>query len=185
MKIQMQDTSEIVTQLDLAPPTKRLMHMKETGGLDKLFTLPGRAIPSRILQRMFTRNLRSQPLTEEEEQAGMMSTTTADDSRPHLIFRPSASTAGTTAIEEQLLSAAATPRVSVALLELLLGFVISLISAAEPSLVHASCRGRPRTHYFVVSGWASSLEVIFISHYSFSCSAYSCKTLERVVEPVI
>ncbi|VDM02849.1 unnamed protein product, partial [Schistocephalus solidus] len=65
MKTQMQDTTDITTQLDLAPPTKRLMHMKETGSLDRLFTLPGRAIPSRILQRMFTRNLITQALPDE------------------------------------------------------------------------------------------------------------------------
>nr|VZH93412.1 unnamed protein product [Spirometra erinaceieuropaei] len=65
MKTQMQDTTDITTQLDLAPPTKRLMHMKETGSLDKLFTLPGRAIPSRILQRMFTRNLITQAIPDD------------------------------------------------------------------------------------------------------------------------
>uniref|UniRef100_A0A5K3EIA1 Rad21_Rec8 domain-containing protein n=1 Tax=Mesocestoides corti TaxID=53468 RepID=A0A5K3EIA1_MESCO len=108
MKTQMQDTSEIVTQLDLAPPTKRLMHMKETGGLDKLFALPGRAIPSRILQRVFSRNLHSQPIPEAYESVTSM--ITSEENRPHLIFRQSASTVGTSAIEEQLLSAAATPR---------------------------------------------------------------------------
>ncbi|VDP71781.1 unnamed protein product [Echinostoma caproni] len=57
MKLQMEDTSDITTQLELAPPTKKLMHWKETGSVDKLFTLPGRAIPSRVLQRLFVRNL--------------------------------------------------------------------------------------------------------------------------------
>ncbi|VDO04295.1 unnamed protein product [Rodentolepis nana] len=108
MKTQMQDTSEIVTQLDLAPPTKRLMRMKETGGLDKLFTLPGCSIPSRVLQRMFTRNLRSQP--EEGQDSAVAALMATDDSRPHLFFRPTAPSASTSAIEEQLLSAAATPR---------------------------------------------------------------------------
>ncbi|VDL59677.1 unnamed protein product [Hymenolepis diminuta] len=108
MKTQMQDTSEIVTQLDLAPPTKRLMRMKETGGLDKLFTLPGCSIPSRVLQRMFTRNLRSQP--EEGQDSAVAALMATDDSRPHLFFRPGAPSASTSAIEEQLLSAAATPR---------------------------------------------------------------------------
>merc|ERR1712013_92952 len=32
MKGQLSDTGDIVTTLDLAPPTKRLMHWKETGG---------------------------------------------------------------------------------------------------------------------------------------------------------
>lgn len=117
MKTQMQDTSEIVAQLDLAPPTKRLMHMKETGGLDKLFSLPGRAIPSRILQRVFTRNLRTVPMPTNNNssvEASLLADIGGDSgaSRPHLIFRASASTIGTTAVEEQLLSAAATPRVN-------------------------------------------------------------------------
>ena len=113
MKTQMQDTSEIVAQLDLAPPTKRLMRMKETGGLDKLFTLPGRAIPSRVLQRMFTRNLRSQPFfLETNEQDPVNALLAQDDNRPHLFFRPTPT--GASAIEDQLLSAAATPRVSLA-----------------------------------------------------------------------
>lgn len=53
MKNQLSDTSDIVTTLDLAPPTKRLMHWKETGGVEKLFALPARAIPARALSRVF------------------------------------------------------------------------------------------------------------------------------------
>ena len=49
MKAQLSDTSDIVITLDLAPPTKRLMHWKETGGVEKLFALPGRCIPSMAL----------------------------------------------------------------------------------------------------------------------------------------
>jgi len=49
MKAQLSDTSDIVTTLDLAPPTKRLMHWKESGGVEKLFALPGRPIPARQL----------------------------------------------------------------------------------------------------------------------------------------
>lgn len=49
MKAQLSDTSDIITTLDLAPPTKRLMHWKETGGVEKLFALPGRPIPARVL----------------------------------------------------------------------------------------------------------------------------------------
>ena len=49
MKNQLSNTSDIVTTLDLAPPTRRLMHWKETGGVEKLFTLPARPIPSRVL----------------------------------------------------------------------------------------------------------------------------------------
>lgn len=65
MKLQMEDTSDITTQLDLAPPTKKLMHWKETGSVDKLFTLPGRAIPSRVLQRLFTRNLQTVAIPDD------------------------------------------------------------------------------------------------------------------------
>ena len=44
MKAQLSDTQDIVTTLDLAPPTKRLMHWKETGGVEKLFALPGKIV---------------------------------------------------------------------------------------------------------------------------------------------
>lgn len=49
MKAQLSDTTDIITTLDLAPPTKRLMHWKETGGVEKLFALPGRSFPARVL----------------------------------------------------------------------------------------------------------------------------------------
>ncbi|KAF2894481.1 hypothetical protein ILUMI_11681 [Ignelater luminosus] len=57
MKNQLSDTSDIVTTLDLAPPTKRLMHWKETGGVEKLFALPARAIPARALSKNYQRHL--------------------------------------------------------------------------------------------------------------------------------
>ena len=53
MKLQLQDTSEITTTLDLAPPTKKLMHWKETGGVEKLFALPGRSIASKRMSKVF------------------------------------------------------------------------------------------------------------------------------------
>ncbi|KAK7864948.1 hypothetical protein R5R35_004933 [Gryllus longicercus] len=59
MKAQLSDTSDIVTTLDLAPPTKRLMHWKETGGVEKLFALPGRPIPARVLSKNYQRHLTS------------------------------------------------------------------------------------------------------------------------------
>ena len=52
MKLQLSDTSDIVTTLDLAPPTKKLMHWKETGGVEKLFALPGRSMISRKVTRV-------------------------------------------------------------------------------------------------------------------------------------
>uniref|UniRef100_A0A224XIU6 Putative sister chromatid cohesion complex cohesin subunit n=1 Tax=Panstrongylus lignarius TaxID=156445 RepID=A0A224XIU6_9HEMI len=66
MKAQLSDTSDIVISLDLAPPTKRLMHWKETGGVEKLFALPGRNIPARCLFKNYQRHLTSRPAPNEE-----------------------------------------------------------------------------------------------------------------------
>lgn len=66
MKAQLSDTSDIVTTLDLAPPTKRLMHWKETGGVEKLFALPGRPIPARNLFKNYQRHLTSRSYDHEE-----------------------------------------------------------------------------------------------------------------------
>ena len=49
MKGQLSDSSDLVMSLDLAPPTKRLMLWKETGGVDKLFVLPGKPIVNKKL----------------------------------------------------------------------------------------------------------------------------------------
>lgn len=49
MKSQLANTADIITTLDLAPPTKRLMFWKETGGVEKLFALPSRDIAARGL----------------------------------------------------------------------------------------------------------------------------------------
>ncbi|XP_017048863.1 double-strand-break repair protein rad21-like protein 1 isoform X1 [Drosophila ficusphila] len=57
MKAQLADTSDILTTLDLAPPTKRLMYWKETGGVEKLFSLPSRCIPARSLCNNYNRQL--------------------------------------------------------------------------------------------------------------------------------
>uniref|UniRef100_A0A2R5LND8 Putative sister chromatid cohesion complex cohesin subunit n=1 Tax=Ornithodoros turicata TaxID=34597 RepID=A0A2R5LND8_9ACAR len=73
MKSQLSDTTDIVTTLDLAPPTKRLMHWKETGGVEKLFALPGRPILSRNLSKLYQRHLTTKAVEneggEEEESA--------------------------------------------------------------------------------------------------------------------
>lgn len=42
MREQLKDFNDIVTTLDMAPPTKRLMQWKEMGGVDKLFSLPSK-----------------------------------------------------------------------------------------------------------------------------------------------
>merc|ERR1719183_28159 len=65
MKAQLSDTADIVTTLDLAPPTKRLMHWKETGGVEKLFALPGKPLHSRALFDAYQGHLVSHP-TENE-----------------------------------------------------------------------------------------------------------------------
>jgi len=57
MKGQLSDTGDIVTTLDLAPPTKRLMHWKETGGVERLFALPGRLLQSRHIHDDYSCNL--------------------------------------------------------------------------------------------------------------------------------
>ncbi|XP_068623261.1 double-strand-break repair protein rad21 homolog isoform X2 [Battus philenor] len=69
MKNQLSNTSDIVTTLDLAPPTRRLMHWKETGGVEKLFSLPARHIPSRILFKKYARNMTSRNEADEAEAA--------------------------------------------------------------------------------------------------------------------
>ena len=45
------------------------MHRKETGGVEKLFPLPGRQIPSKWLSNLFVDNQVTQVTTEEEEWA--------------------------------------------------------------------------------------------------------------------
>ena len=42
MREQLKDFNDIVTTLDMAPPTKRLMQWKEMGGVEKLFSLPSK-----------------------------------------------------------------------------------------------------------------------------------------------
>ncbi|KAH8379898.1 hypothetical protein KR009_007823 [Drosophila setifemur] len=66
MKAQLADTSDILTTLDLAPPTKRLMYWKETGGVEKLFSLPSRSIPARSLLNNYNRQLFSHPTLLED-----------------------------------------------------------------------------------------------------------------------
>ena len=66
MKAQLSDTTDIVTTLDLAPPTKRLMHWKETGGVEKLFALPGRTLNSRPLFKDYQRNLTAKAVDNED-----------------------------------------------------------------------------------------------------------------------
>ncbi|XP_064802939.1 double-strand-break repair protein rad21 homolog A-like [Oncorhynchus masou masou] len=64
IRAQLSDYSDIVTTLDLAPPTKKLMMWKETGGVEKLFSLPAQPLWNSKLLKMFTRCLT--PLVPDE-----------------------------------------------------------------------------------------------------------------------
>ncbi|KAH3748514.1 double-strand-break repair protein rad21 homolog isoform X1 [Dreissena polymorpha] len=66
MKLQLSDTTDIITTLDLAPPTKKLMHWKETGGFEKLFALPGCTIRSKGILKLFKRSLKTRQSEEVE-----------------------------------------------------------------------------------------------------------------------
>lgn len=57
MKNQLSDTNAILGSLELAPPTRKLMQLKESGGIDKLFLAPSRPINSRILTPLFVGNM--------------------------------------------------------------------------------------------------------------------------------
>jgi len=65
MKAQLSDSADIVTTLDIAPPTKRLMHWKETGGVDELFNLPGRRIRARVIIADYQNNLKAKSSADE------------------------------------------------------------------------------------------------------------------------
>jgi len=65
MKAQLSDSADIVTTLDIAPPTKRLMHWKETGGVDELFNLPGRKLFSRQVLVDYQENLKVTTVADE------------------------------------------------------------------------------------------------------------------------
>lgn len=67
MKSQLSDTSDIVTTLDLAPPTKRLMHWKETGGVEKLLSLPAvENRHSKYLQKLYQVHLVTRSVESDE-----------------------------------------------------------------------------------------------------------------------
>lgn len=64
MKTQLSDTSSISSSLELAPPTRKLMHLKETGGVDKLFNMTSRPLQNKILLKLYTRNMTSKSLAD-------------------------------------------------------------------------------------------------------------------------
>lgn len=52
MKEQLFQTNDIVTTLDLAPPTRKLMQWKESGAVERLFNLPARGMPNKALEKV-------------------------------------------------------------------------------------------------------------------------------------
>ncbi|GFY43840.1 double-strand-break repair protein rad21-like protein [Trichonephila inaurata madagascariensis] len=56
---QIKISSDVVIPLDLAPPSKRLMILKEIGGAEKLLHQPGEKIGSYKIQNVFKRNLKT------------------------------------------------------------------------------------------------------------------------------
>lgn len=66
IKAQLSDTKDIVTALDLAPPTKQLMEVKRSANVDKLFSQPECQILSKVLLEYYTRNLISSKLDHEQ-----------------------------------------------------------------------------------------------------------------------
>jgi len=70
MKVQLSDSSDIITTLDIAPPTKRLMHWKETGGVDELFNLPARTLGSKDLVVHYKKCLKMKVIRDEQPDTG-------------------------------------------------------------------------------------------------------------------
>lgn len=56
MREQLKNFEDIVTSLDMAPPTKRLMQWKEIGGVDKLFSGPT-GIYAHILNKVILQSI--------------------------------------------------------------------------------------------------------------------------------
>ncbi|XP_033760324.1 cytadherence high molecular weight protein 1-like isoform X2 [Pecten maximus] len=66
MKMRVSDTSDIITTLDLAPPTKKLMKFKETEA-SKVFTVPGRNLTPRLAWPLFYPNLLTKPRGDDSD----------------------------------------------------------------------------------------------------------------------
>lgn len=67
MKSQLSDTSDIVAELDLAPPSKKLMYLKRTAGIEKLFGNPIITIPSTVISIYFIQNLTTTKVDHEQD----------------------------------------------------------------------------------------------------------------------
>ncbi len=57
MKLQLSDTTNIVSTLELAPPTRQLMFWKESGTIEKLFMNTSRELKCKVLQRLYKKNM--------------------------------------------------------------------------------------------------------------------------------
>lgn len=84
MKSQLSDTTDIVTSLELAPPTKKLMHWKRTGGSEKLFALPERPLRSCKLAIYYSRNLTTSRIENEEEMEVFMANGNGSMDQAHI-----------------------------------------------------------------------------------------------------
>ncbi|XP_061170394.1 uncharacterized protein LOC133179717 [Saccostrea echinata] len=62
MKRQFRDTSDITGHIEYAPPTKKLMHLKERGDWERLLSCPGRPSVSQTASKSFSRNLITQTI---------------------------------------------------------------------------------------------------------------------------
>ena len=67
MKSQLSDTADIIAELDLAPPSKKLMYLKRTAGIEKLFGNPILTIPSQVISIYFLQNLTTTKLDVEQD----------------------------------------------------------------------------------------------------------------------
>jgi hypothetical protein len=52
MRAQQGRAADLIVQLDLAPPTKKLMEWKEFGGVEKLLVVPGKRFKSHRLTKV-------------------------------------------------------------------------------------------------------------------------------------
>ena len=65
MKTQLNDTSAIVSTLELAPPTRKLMQLKESGSIDKLLMNTSRPLNCLGLQKLYTNNMVTRKIVEK------------------------------------------------------------------------------------------------------------------------
>ncbi|GIY24655.1 double-strand-break repair protein rad21 homolog [Caerostris darwini] len=85
---QLEDFSDIVVPLDLAPPSKRLMNLKEIGGAEKLLCQSGHKISSTTVQKLFKRNLKTHKTEEIIDESSCEEDTYISD-RPEIERRSS------------------------------------------------------------------------------------------------